>query len=112
MLAATLAGRLPRLTDQRVELRVADEVETALRGHHGRVLPRRVAPNDLAVARIEAVGAARERREVDDPVDHARRARDLAPGIEPPADIPRRGIERVEGAVVGTDQDVPAPDGG
>src|SRR6478736_2236196 len=100
MLAATLAGRLPGLTDQRVELRVADDVETAFRGHRGRVLPRRVAPDQLAVARIQPKGAARQRREVDDPVDHARRAGDLGTRVESPADVAGRGVERVEVAVV------------
>src|SRR5512133_3139739 len=104
MLAATLAGRLPRLTDQRVELRVADDVETTLRGHRGRVLPRRIAPDQLAVARIQPESAARQRREIDDPVDHARRAGDLGTRVESPADIPGRGVERVEVAVVGADE--------
>src|SRR6266576_4508244 len=112
MLAATLAASLDGMPDQRVELRVADEIQTALRGDRGRVLARWVAPDQLSVARIEPESAAGQRREVDDPVDHARGAGDLAAGVEPPANIPRRGVERVEGAVIGADQDVPAPDGG
>ena len=112
MLATTLAASLNGMPDQRVQLRIADEIETALRGDRGRVLARRVAPNQLAVARIEPEGAARQRREVDQAVDHARGAGDLAAGVEPPADVPSGGVERVEGAVIGADQDVPAPNGG
>src|SRR5437764_2813245 len=109
MLSATLAGALDGAPDQRVELRVADEVEAALRRDRGRVLSRRVAPDHLAVPRIQPISAAREGREVDDAVDHARRAGDLAAGVELPADVTGRGVERVEVAVVGTDEDVATP---
>src|SRR5207247_8010038 len=49
--------------------------------------------------------------EVDDPVDQARRAGDLAVRAEAPADIAGRGVERVEDAVERADQDKIPPDG-
>src|SRR4051794_34143828 len=112
MLAATLPASFSTTADQRVELRVADEVETPLRSDRRRVLPGGIAPHLLAVASVEAEGLPLQRREVDDAVDHARGAGNLAAGVEPPADIARGRVERIEGAVVGADHDVAAPDRG
>src|SRR5438067_3024505 len=111
MLAPTLATPAAGLADQRVQLRVADEVEAGLRGDGGGVLAGRIAPDLLAVPGVEAERPTVQRREVDDPVDHGRRSGDPAVGVEAPADVAGRGIERVEGAVVRADHDVSSPDG-
>src|SRR5215210_3625597 len=61
----------------------------------------------LPISNVEPVGLPGQGREVDDAVDHGRGARDLAARVEAPADVPGHGVERVEVAVVGADEDVP-----
>src|SRR5437867_1478114 len=97
--------------DQGIELREADEVKPVLDNDDRGELSGRIAPELVSVPDVEAERLAVQRREVDNAVDHARRARNLAPGGKPPADVARRGIEGVEGAVVGADEHVAAPDG-
>src|SRR5439155_4793498 len=66
--------------DQRVELREADEVEPVMGGDHRCVLTGRIAPELAPVPHVEAERLAVQRREVDDAVDHDRRAGNLAAG--------------------------------
>src|SRR5919199_1734844 len=98
MLAATLAAARAGALDQGVELRVADEVEAVLAGNHRGILAGRVPPHELAVSSVETERLPVQAREVDDTIDHDRRAGDLAARVEAPADVSRRGVERIEPA--------------
>src|ERR1035437_9593315 len=90
----------------RVEPAVAREVEVFAVADHGvegaGVLFEGPAPGGDA----EAVGVApAESGEVDDAADDRGRPRYPPVGVEPPSDVPRAGVERVEGAVVGAEED-------
>jgi len=77
---------------ERIHAPVADDVEALRVRHDRRVFAVGVDPDRTAVPGIQPIGAVGEGREVDDPVDDARRAGDLAVRAEAPADIAGRGL--------------------
>src|SRR3954447_18516948 len=70
-----------------VDLRIADEEDVCVVGDDGRVLAVGERPELTARQGVERVGASLERREVDAPREHRRRARDLPVRPERPLDV-------------------------
>src|SRR5512133_2366681 len=91
---------------------VAGQVRALAVRDDARVLALREAPEQLPAPRVEAVRALAEAREVDDPADHDRRARDLVVRLEAPDHVARGGVEAVEVLVEGADVDTLLPDRG
>src|SRR4029077_955827 len=90
----------PRLRrTERVELGPAYDVEPLSVGHYRRERAVGIRPDLLPRECVEPVCTPLERREVDDPVDHGRGARDRAVRVELPQHGSRRRIDGV--AVVG-----------
>src|SRR5579884_217433 len=92
-----MRGGYSPLPREPVEPRVADEVEPLTVGDDRRVLAVRERPDELPVERVQRVGAALQRREVDDPVHDRRRTGDRAVRGERP---PHRAGGCVEGVEV------------
>src|SRR5688572_21787475 len=97
--------------DHAVDARVADEIEAIAVGHDARVLAVPERPEQPPVPRVERVRELVEGGEVDDAVQHGRRAGDVALRLEAPLDVARGGVERIEAVAVRADVDGPAPDG-
>ena len=95
-----------------VETRGADQVEALRIGDDRRVLAVRERPGERSVPRVERIGPARQRREVDPPRDDRRRPGDRAVGLELPQNVAGRRVEAEEGVRVGADVDARAPDRG
>src|SRR5690242_8953634 len=108
---AESAGLLTPLRGEGVYLGPADDVELPAVRHDGRERAVGPRPQLLARARVEAVGAAAERREVDDTADHGRRSGDRPVRVELPEDGARRSVEGVERLVVRADEDPVVPYG-
>src|SRR5262249_43708364 len=94
-----------------VDLPPADHIELLPVGHHGGERTVRERPHLLARFRVESVGAALERGEVDDAVDHGRGPRNRPIRVELPQQSSRCRVEGVEGAVVRADKNTALPDG-
>lgn len=105
--------------------RAADDIEVPAVGDGGAEDAVGPVPHQLPVPRVQrkrapvpllggarrSSGASGTRREVDEAVDHARRAVDRRGRLEPPDPVARAGVEGHEPAVVGPDVDLALPHG-